>query len=129
MVCTCSCLGNQGIWLRDRQVRSETLQKGITSCKSHLPWSTLGTKHLKASFLDYCWKIMECVERWWRKGLEKEILQAHCQSGHKQFHLKPSHLHNHYLLGYRSLSKKKVLVRENSKTHTIPEQNHAHFSK
>lgn len=55
MVCTCSCLDNQGIWLRGRQVHSETLQKGNSSCKSHLPWCTVDTKHLKASFLDNCW--------------------------------------------------------------------------
>lgn len=55
MVCTCSCLDNQGIHLRGRQVHSETLQKGNSSCKSHLPWCTLGIKHLKASFPDHCW--------------------------------------------------------------------------
>ena len=114
----CSCLGNQGIWLRGTQVHSETLQRGNSSYKFHLPWSTLGTRHLKAYILDYCWKVMECVVlRKWRKGLEEKLCckLAHCQPGHKKFHFKPSHLLNDYFQGYKSFSIKKILVRETQK--------------
>ena len=122
-MCACSCLGNQGIWWRGTQVHNETLQRGNSSCKSPLPWSTLRTGHLKASFHDYCWKVMECVVvRKWRKGLEKKLCckLVHYQLGHKKFHFKPSHLRNDYFQGYKSFGIKKILVRETQKRTRSP---------